>query len=425
MFTGRLPGAVETYDNASEFAAHRPTFLHYLKRAGYRTAVAGKCHFIGPDQSHGFDERLTPCIFPSDFTMLPDWRLGPVYNKGTAIQSMLAQLGPHKWGRQLGFDQMVFDRAMERLRDQPARKQPLFLNISFTQPHDPFTTTQEFLDLYKNTAIPMPQDHGDIRRLSPTYEWFRIFHGLDKETLSEERIREARRNYMGMVSWIDHKVGLILDELDRLGMAENSLVIFTSDHGEMLGEHGQWSKRLMLEWSGRVPLLMAGKGGIPQGKRVRALVSLLDLFPTFAEVAKAKLETEVDGRSLLPLFDGREDGRDRQVVCEYLGEGALEPMRMIRAGAHKYISINGNGPQLFDLERDPQETVNLAGRKDAAGIEKALRARAESGWDGAALNKAVLRSQQERAVVQSCRKLGVAPKWELDAVISGPYGRAL
>jgi len=130
MFTGRLPGAVETYDNASEFAAHRPTFLHYLKRAGYRTAVAGKCHFIGPDQSHGFDERLTPCIFPSDFTMLPDWRLGPVYNKGTAIQSMLAQLGPHKWGRQLGFDQMVFDRAMERLRDQPARKQPLFLNLT-------------------------------------------------------------------------------------------------------------------------------------------------------------------------------------------------------------------------------------------------------------------------------------------------------
>ncbi|MCX6636778.1 MAG: sulfatase-like hydrolase/transferase, partial [Acidobacteria bacterium] len=204
MFSGRLPAAVASYDNASEFPAHVPTFLHYLRRAGYRTVVAGKCHFIGPDQLHGFDERLTPCIFPSDFSMLPDWRLGPVYNKGTSVQSLLRALGPSKWNRQMGFDQMTFDRSVQCLRHHAIAGggRPLFLNVSFTHPHDPFTTTQEFLDLYKDAEIPLPRDHGDIRKLSPTYEWFIIHHGLDKEKLADERIREARRNYLGMISWV-------------------------------------------------------------------------------------------------------------------------------------------------------------------------------------------------------------------------------
>jgi choline-sulfatase len=117
--TGRLPTRVDAFDNASEFPAHSPTILHYLRRAGYRTAVAGKTHFIGPDQLHGFDERLSPCIFPADFSMLPDWRLGPVYNKGTWVQNMLHALGPsvwNVWNRQLAFDQMTFDRSIECLR---------------------------------------------------------------------------------------------------------------------------------------------------------------------------------------------------------------------------------------------------------------------------------------------------------------------
>lgn len=427
MFTGRLPAAVAAYDNASEFAAHCPTFPHYLKRAGYRTAVAGKCHFIGPDQWHGFDERLTPCIFPSDFSMLPDWSKGPVYNKGTSVQAMLRMLGPHKWTRQLAFDQMAFDRAMERLREHAlgGREQPLFLNISFTQPHDPFTTTAEFLDLYRGADIPMPRDHGDIRRLSPTYEWFIIHHGLNRETLAPERIREARRNYLGMISWVDHKVGLILDELATLGLEENSIVVFTSDHGEMLGEHGQWSKRLMLEWSSRVPLIAAGAGRIPAGRRVSAPVSLLDLFPTFTDIAGAAVETPLDGRSLLPLLNGAADGPGRPVICEYLGEGSIEPIRMVRADGHKYIDVHNYGPQLFDLEKDPEETVNLAGRKDALAVEKKMRAHAGDGWSGTTLKNSVLASQRERAVVQTTRKLGGAPRWEYDAVIPGNYGKAL
>ncbi|HLJ17023.1 MAG TPA: choline-sulfatase [Bryobacteraceae bacterium] len=423
MFTGRLVSKIGAFDNASEFRAEWPTWNHYLRDAGYRTAVAGKCHFIGPDQLHGFDERLTDCIFPASFAMLPDWRRGAYLNPGTSVQAMLRMLGPSKWTRQLAFDEMVFDRAIGRLREYALGKQeqPLFLNVSFTQPHDPFTTTRKFLDLYKDTEIPLPKDHGDIRKLSETYEWFVIHHGINLAHLTPERIREARLNYLAMISWVDDRVGHILDELARLGLDRNTVVIFTSDHGEMLGEHGQWSKRLLLEWSARVPLIVSAPGRLPAGKRIRGLVSLADLFPTFAELAGVKVETQLDGSSLLPLLSGTETGDGREVISEYLGEGSLEPMRMLRQKQYKYIIVNGYPPQLYDLKEDPEETRNVAGQPAYASAEKALRERIERDWDGAALKREVFTSQGRRRVVGSIGQHGQAPHWDYNVVEPGPF----
>jgi choline-sulfatase len=424
MWSGRLVSGIAAFDNGSEFPAHLPTIPYLLRTAGYRTAVAGKCHFIGADQLHGFDERLTPCIFPAGFEMTPDWRQGAYYNRGTSMQQMLRMVGPSKWNRQLAFDTHCFDQSMARLRAHALgnREQPLFLTVSFTQPHDPFTTTQDFLDLYAKTDIPLPQDHRDIRRLSPTYEWFVIHHGTEREKLPPQRIREARRNYLGMISWIDHKVGLLLAELDRLGLADDTAVVFTSDHGEMLGEHGQWSKRLLLEWSARVPLIARLPGRVGAGRRVSQPVSLVDLLPTFNELAGVKSELPFDGRSLAPLLQGAAGDREAAVVSEYLGEGTLEPMRMVRMGAHKYITVNGHAPQLYDLREDPGETVNLAGRAQYKTAEKALEGRAQSGWDGPALKKSVLLDQQQRLVVREIARTG-GPHWDYAATTSGPYLR--
>jgi choline-sulfatase len=424
MFTGRWPLKSQGYDNASEFGAHIPTFVHYLKRAGYRTAAAGKCHFVGPEQKHGLDERLTPDIFPAGFSMLPDWQRGPVFNQGTSAEAQMRMLGPSQWTAQLGYDQMTFDRVMAWLREyslRPQPREPFFLNVSFTQPHDPFTTTQEFLDLYKDAEIPLPQDYGDIRRLSPTYDWFEIHHGINRVKLTPDRIREARRNYLGMVSWVDDRIGKLLAELRRLELDQNVVVIFTSDHGEMLGEHHQWSKRLMLEWSCRVPLIVSAPGQLPEGKRVQAPVSLVDLFPTFADLAHTPLDTEVDGRSLLPLLTGAESGEERTVVAEYLGEGTIEPIRMIRRDQYKYITVNGYPPQLYDLHTDPNERVNVAGRAEYSAAEAQLRALAEKDWDGPALKKAVIQNQQDRKVVRSVKGDGITPNWNFKPVETGPY----
>lgn len=414
MWSGRLPTAVAAFDNGSEFAAHLPTIPYLLRTAGYRTAVAGKCHFIGADQLHGFEDRLTPCVFPASFEMTPDWRRGAYYNKGTSIQAMFRMLGPSVWSHQLAFDQNVADQSISYLRQYSLgnRQQPLFLTASFTQPHDPFTTTKEFLDLYANADIPLPPDHGDIRRLSPTYEWFIIHHGIDKEKLSPERIREVRRNYLGMISWIDHKVGQLLSELDRLGMSENTIVVFASDHGEMMGDHGQWSKRLLLEWSARIPLMVRMPGKAGAGKRIAQPVSLVDLLPTFNSFAGVKTDLPFDGQSLAPLIAGAAENRDAVVVSEYLGEGAIEPMRMVRQGGHKYITVNGYAPQLYDLQSDPEETENRAGSAKYRGVEKTLAERANSGWDGPALKKAVLTDQQQRILLRAIAKESESPRWD-------------
>lgn len=424
MFTGRLPHKTEGYDNASEFAAHLPAFTHYLKRAGYRTAGAGKCHFVGPEQKHGIDERLSPDIFPAGFSMLPDWSLGPVFNQGTSVGAQLRMLGPSKWTPQLGYDQMTFDRVMAWLREFSLARQPrppFFLYTSFTQPHDPFTTTQEFLDLYKDVEIPLPEDYGDIRRLSPTYEWFVLHHGINRVKLTPAKIREARRNYLGMVSWVDDRIGKLLAEIRRLELDRNLIIFFTSDHGEMLGEHHQWSKRLMLEWSARVPLIVSAPGLLPEGKRVSAPVSNLDLFPTFGDLARTTVDTEIDGHSLWPLLTGAESGSERPVIAEYLGEGTIEPIRMVRWKQYKYITVNGYPPQLFDLQADPNETVNVAGRAEHSAAEAHLREVAAEGWDGPALKNAVLRNQQDRKVIRSVKGDGVAPNWNYEPVETGPY----
>lgn len=424
MFTGRLPHRTGGYDNGSEFPAHIPTYLHYLRRAGYRTAVAGKTHFIGPDQSHGFDERLTPDIYPATFSMLIDWRLGPVYNAGTSVEAQLRMLGPSKWTHQLGYDQMTFDRSMAWLREyamRPQPRQPVFLNVSFTQPHDPFTTTQEFLDLYKDADIPLPPEYGDIKKLSPTYEWFEIHHGINRVHLTPQKIREARQNYLGMISWIDDRVGKLLAELRRLQLDQDFVVFFISDHGEMLGEHHQWSKRLMLEWSSRVPFIVSAPGRLPEGKRVSVPVSLLDLFPTFAEMAQVKVDTPLDGRSLMPFISGQENDTSRPVIAEYLGQGTIEPIRMVRWQQFKYITVNGYPPQLYDLHADPNETVNAAGRAEYSSAEAQLRVFAEKDWNGPAIKKAVMADQQDHIMLRSVKGDGIKPDWNYEPVETGIY----
>ena len=232
--------------------------------------------------------------------------------------------------------------------------------------------------------IPLPRDYGDIRRLSPTYDWFEIHHGINRVKLSPARIREARRNYLGMVSWVDDRIGKLLAELRRLELDQNLVVIFTSDHGEMLGEHHQWSKRLMLEWSCRVPLIVSAPGQLPEGRRIDAPVSLLDLLPTFADLTRTGIDTEVDGRSLMPLLSGAENGHARTVIAEYLGEGTIEPIRMIRREQYKYITVNGYPAQLYDLHTDPDESVNMAGRAEysAGGVRTAHVGGKGLGWAG-------------------------------------------
>jgi choline-sulfatase len=213
----------------------------------------------------------------------------------------------------------------------------------------------------------------------------------------------ARRSYLGMVTYIDELAGKLIDELDNLGIAEDTVVCFTSDHGDMQGEHGMWYKRTYREWSSRVPMIFHIPGA-PEGLTVNSPVSLLDLFPTITDLAHCGTSwpgaEDLEGDSLLPLIRGEKETKftERPVYIEYCGEGTTEPMVAVRKGKWKYAGVNKHEPMLFDLESDPLENINLMDDKKGETKEAAdsLSHLVNDYWDFEKLKEKVIEDQKKR-----------------------------
>lgn len=400
MLSGRLPHAIEAWDNASEFAAGTPTMAHYLRAAGYRTILCGKMHFIGPDQLHGYEERLTTDIYPADFAWTPDWLKGPSHRPTGVSMRPVLEAGPCLRSMQIDYDDEVEYRGAQCLYDlarAPGDK-PFFLTVSYTHPHPPFVSPQRHWDLYRDEDIdpprvpPIPFDQLDEHS-----RWLHIAHAQDEYTVTDADVLRARHAYYGMVSYVDEKVGRILQVLKETGLDRDTLVVLAGDHGEMLGERGMWFKQCFFEGSARVPLVVSMPGRFAPA-RVAAHVSLVDLLPTFLEIGQCAVAPidRLDGRSLLPLLSGSEPGTDRTVIAEYSSEGVCAPSRMVRDGAHKYILTRGLPPMLFDLAADPDELDDLAGQPEHAELQRRLHARAVEGWDPEEVHARILHSQRRR-----------------------------
>ncbi len=424
MMSGRLISAIGAYDNGSEFPASRPTFCHYLRLAGYRTVLAGKMHFIGPDQLHGFAERLTTDIYPASLDWTPDWRQEPVHNPGTSVREV-RDSGVAARTLQVDYDEEVHGRAIRQLYDFARRRQegddrPWLLCVSYTQPHDPFVTTAQYWDRFASITIPppTPPPNGE----PPAYDqWLNIHHELDLYPLSAEHIAAARRAYLGMVAQIDDLLGDLLHHLEQAGMANGTLVIFTSDHGEMLGERGMWYKRTMYEPSSRVPFLARWPRRIPAGRHEQRVASLVDLFATFCDVADAHHPDGTfppsDGQSLLPLFRGQPVAWKDSAISEYLGEGVGAPVRMLVRGDHKLVYVHGQPDQLYDLAADPGERHNLAAQPQHAGTLQRRRTDLLTGWRPEAIRESVLASQTERRAVIAALKRDKATAWDFQPLV--------
>lgn len=427
MMTGRLPSAVPCNDNAEEFPASVPTFAHTLRRSGYRTVLAGKMHFVGPDQLHGFEERLTTDIFPADLTWTRPWdslgdppRLsGRQRSGGREYVDILNRSGPLPWTYQMHYDEEVRFRTLQRLREfavdsGPRRDQPWLTVASFTQPHDPYAATAEYWDRYEGRAISAPQ--APLSRATHTLdEWVNAFHGVDQHNVSHEQTVRARRGYYAMISYIDDVVGELLSELDRLGMADNTVVIFTSDHGDQLGEHGMYFKRTLREWSVRVPLIVAGLG-VHGGQRVTEPVSLVDLHPTLAELAEAVLPESVSrhfaGASIVGHLRGEPTSAHPDVIVENYAEGTITPVRALVRGRHKLIQAAGLPDQFFDLHSDPAESTNLIDDPAYAADTAELRKVMALSWDPDETKGAVLESQRIRAFLGEAMEQGRHHPWD-------------
>ena len=417
FMSGQLSSRIAAYDNASEFPASVPTFAHYLKLMGYRTCLSGKMHFVGPDQLHGFEDRVTTDIYPADYAWTPDWeqsdeRIDKWYHNMDSVR----EAGVAATTFQIDYDEEVAFAARRKLFDY-ARDQagPFCMVASFIHPHDPYVARPEWWGLYDDAEIDMPR-HVLGRDDQDAFSR-RLMDGIEASAIavSSDEVRNARRAYYANTSYFDSKIGALVQTLRETGQLEHTIVIVTADHGDMLGERGLWYKMNFFEHSARVPLVMAGPG-IVKGQVPNAC-SLVDLLPTLLDIAalggaeKPTLGEPIDGRTLLPLARGAADDAS-EAIGEYCAEMTAHPVFMIRRGTYKYIHCDGDPPMLFDLSQDPDERDNLADDPDVQDIAAGFAAEVASRWDSQTLRQDVIRTQKQRRAVHAAMAAGGTTHWD-------------
>lgn len=419
MMSGQLSSRIGAYDNASEFSASVPTFAHYLRDLGYKTCLSGKMHFVGPDQLHGFEERLTTDIYPSDFGWTPDWSKTD-YPFAPSVMSLrgVVEAGLCKRSLQLDYDEEVCFTSVKKIYDYARDRddRPFFLAASFTHPHNPFTISQEYWDRYDHEEIDLPSVPAiPFEDRDPWSQRYYYLIRQDEHNVDEGIIRTARHAYYGMISYVDDQVGKLMKALKDTGLAENTVVFFTSDHGDMMGERGMWFKFNPYEWSVRVPLIVSSPGGLKGHVEERG-VSLVDLLPTFLDLATdgspPDLVEPIDGHSLVNLMHNDDpDWRD-DVMMEFTGEGIYSPCLMLRKNGFKYIYCEDDPGMLFDLNNDPKELRNLCGDPEYALTEKDMLDDILSRWDPVTMKEDILRSQKRRRFIQKVLLQGNRSPWD-------------
>jgi choline-sulfatase len=414
FMSGLLPSHTRVYDNAAEFAADIPTFAHHLRRLGYKTVLSGKMHFCGPDQLHGFESRLTTDIYPADFGWTPDWDDPSARPEWYHNMSSVRQAGVCARTNQLDFDDEVVFAAEREIHDKARGidPRPLLLVASLTHPHDPYAITRKYWDLYRDDEIDMPGPAIPAERLDPHSRRLRDVCAMDAEPPTPAQVRAARRAYYGAISFCDDNLGRLMATLSDGGLADDTIVIFLGDHGEMLGERGLWYKMSFFEGAARVPLIVSAPRRFAPA-RVAASVSLLDVAPTLVDLAggdSGSLAGAVDGRSLLPHLEG--SGGLDEAIGEYLAEGAIAPIVMIRRGDDKFIHSPADPDQLYDTRRDPLEHENLALLARNAERVADFRREVARRWDLPALDAQVRASQRRRRLVDAALKVGEPRAWD-------------
>lgn len=420
IMSGQYASNYGVYDNGTCFPANVPTFAHVLRLSGYEVVLSGKMHFIGPDQLHGIEKRLTTDIYPAGFNWCADWDQESERQARNSKGNFVSKATVSPWSAQLNYDEEVQFQALNYLRNrkfdsqhQGDPKRPFCLIVSYSHPHSPFEITPKYYDPYKDQELlPMVSEEQSRSSEIEMDAWLRRFEGIDVRWQSDiEAMARMQNNYFGMIRYVDDNLGELLTCMDELGLRENTAIVFTSDHGEMLGDRGFVEKRLFYERSARVPLIASYPRLWKQQHKVKTPVSLIDLYPTFADLAGEPVKVPVDGQSLTELLNGKE-AQDRMVFSEYHGEGVEAPCAMVRFGNYKYVIVHGGRTQLFDLEEDPFECVNLSGEKFLIEVEKTLHAALISRFDLEAINLDVRKSQIAHRYIHEAMQAGNKTHWD-------------
>ena len=376
LATGRYVHQLSNWSSAEPYDGRPRGWGHQFLEAGHTVTSIGKLHFRSTEDHNGFGEEIIPMHIQAG----QGWVKGllrkdpPDYSQ--ACIELADQVGSGE-SSYTAYDRAVTRSTIEWLGNQSTEpdEKPWTLFVSFVCPHYPFIAPQEFMDLYDPASIDLPPnpevpDHPTLREMYRFFDYRSYF--------DETKMRLARAAYYGLCSFLDDNIGQILGALAASGQSENTRIIYTSDHGEMLGNHGMWTKMVMYEESAGIPMIAAGSD-IPVGQQVDTPVSLVDLLPTFVEGAgleRAPADQQLPGTSLLRIANGEKP--ERYVLSEYHDGGSPMGIFMIRLREWKYVHYAGYRPQLFNLEADPGEVHDLAMDTKYNGIlaecEAALRA---------------------------------------------------
>lgn len=359
MWSGQYTFHCESWNNHKGLQRGTETFKDRLEQAGYIFASEeggfGKHDYWSGRHTHL--ARVSAWTGPSDIRL-------PVYREPAPkiIDSTEHRHYQNDWS--------AAEQAIAFLREHSRADAPMFCYVGLGGPHPSFTTTRYWMDRIDVDEIDIPVDHVEDH---PVMEYQRVNKNWQHGFL-EPMIRRTRAIYAAMCAEVDGVIGMIRQAVDDLGLADNTIIIFASDHGEIALEHRNWYKMSMYEGAVRVPWVVAGPG-IEPGRRVDELVSLIDLYPTLMDLAGVEGPANLDGESLAPvLADGKTPARP-YVLATHTGTCMNTTATMLRTGPWKYIAYPGYPPQLFNLQDDPGELNDLARRDEqtVARLDSQLR----------------------------------------------------
>jgi len=365
MMTGMFPSDVGSYCNSTPFDGRAPTWGNRLRDQGYFCWATGKLD-LAEGKDYGFQEFRTDHLHSSapDITSL--FRRPLCYRVDKRHQ-----IGGEFKKRTRGDDQVVRDTLELLRRDLGRIQKPWALYAGLVLPHPPFVAHERYRDLTAARDIPLPDlSPGHLENMHLAFRLMRNFYLLP-DSIPENDIRSARAAYFALLKELDDYLGQLLDELNARTTAQDTLIVYTSDHGEMLGEHGLWFKNVLLEDSVRVPLVLSG-AGLPHGKKIDVPVSHADLAATLLALAGIERPTGMRGHSLLPLIHGSAGDHPGYAYSESHSEGNCTGSFMIRKGPWKYIYFSWYDPLLFNVKEDRGEHHNLAGKPEFASVEREI-----------------------------------------------------
>jgi choline-sulfatase len=389
--TGRYVHEVSAWDNAASYDGSTPSWPEHFSDDGVSTASVGKTDFRPGVRV--FDEQIEPG-HREDPDLNGLYRDPP--NVRESGRDRITKAGPTEepdWHEQ--DDEQYTEAAIEWLsaRADEDGVDPWVLSLNYILPHFPLTAEREYYEQYPESSVDLPYDNPAADD-HPIVEELRDH--FDGREIDEETLRRARSAYYALCTRLDENVGRVLDALDRFGLAEDTLVVYTSDHGEMLGDHECWWKCTMYEQSVGVPLIARGPN-VAENEVVERPVSILDLIPTMADATGVAYDSTWRGESLTPILRGEDDPNpDRTVFSEYHSHGTSYGAFMIRQNEYKYVYYPENPDQLFDLEADPREMTNLADDPEFRNVRKRLENELRSIVDPEAVDQQAHEDQKRR-----------------------------